>query len=440
MKKKIEEIVYDFFLSSTDFNGIPLRRISEELKIEYTKSIDLIKELVLNEIITIQSSTNPHIIRTQHYPIKNQLSILEDAKNTKITYSKIGEFNFAVEDTEFPICLYPTKNYLKENRDLTQYGYADYTKQLALGEPQLKPLFFDIEVIDRYFSDPRYDTIFNDYSGRIYCKYDEEGKALLREEDQIFIKTFGLGFDDNGNRLAVVYLRYLKNLTTEHQIFWKGKEIKGNCKILEEYYKNTIIGDWAFSHSIFSAFLGEIESLNNLASHIFGIQLFSNTFKDEKRPKEFTFFFTPTLKNYESFVSLLDKMISENINKGFFKDRIDLFEIRNKGNNVSEKIPKGTLRLFEEWLLSQFTIDNGSQSGIQEVFKPLKNVRKERQNPAHKINENEYDKKYIEKQKNMITDVYLSIKSLRKIFQQHRDAKGVEIPGWLDKDNNIKMF
>lgn len=440
MKKKIETIVYDFFISSMDFNGIPLRQISEKLEIDYTESINLIKDLILNDIITIQSSTNPHIIGTKHYPIDNQISILENAKKIKVTYSKVGEITYSVENTEFPICLYPTINYLKKNRDLTQYGYADYTKQLALGEPQLKPIFFDIEVIDRYFSDPRYDFIFDDYSGKIYCKYDKNGNALLREEDQVFIKTFGLGFDENGNRLAVVYLRYLRNLTSEHQIFWKSKEVKGNCKILAEYYNNTINGCWASSHSVFSAFIGEIESLNNLALHIFNCPLFLNTFKKESRPKEFTFFFTPTLKNYESFILLLDKMISDNIKKEFFEDKIELFEIQDKGNNVLEKISKGTLRLFEEWLLSQYLLDNGCQSELKEVFKPLKIVRKERQKPAHKINENEYDKKYIDMQKKTITDVYLSIKSLRKIFQQHKNAKSVNIPSWLDKDDNIKVF
>lgn len=98
------------------------------------------------------------------------------------------------------------------------------------------------------------------------------------------------------------------------------------------------------------------------------------------------------------------------------------------------------LRLFEEWLLSQFILNNEDQSDLSELFTPLKTVRKERQSPAHKIKENEYDKKYIDKQKQLISDLYLSIKSLRKIFQQHRKAKDVDIPNWLDENENIKIF
>ncbi len=73
------------------------------------------------------------------------------------------------------------------------------------------------------------------------------------------------------------------------------------------------------SYSIFSAFLGELTCLNNLANKIFGINLFHKDFDHENRPKEFTFFFLPTLRNYNEFVLLLDKMISDNINKDFFK-------------------------------------------------------------------------------------------------------------------------
>lgn len=204
LKDKIESIVYNFFLKSSDFNGIPLRNISKELNIEYERSIDLIKELVSEEIISIQSSTNPHIIGFQHYPIDSQKHILEDAKSTEEKIHSFGGFYFSSEEKEFPICIYPSKKYLTDNRDLTEFDNAFYTKKLALGEPHLKPAFFDIEVLDRYFNDPRFDFKFEDYSGQISYKYDENEKPIVREEDEIFLKTFGLGFDENGNRLAVV--------------------------------------------------------------------------------------------------------------------------------------------------------------------------------------------------------------------------------------------
>lgn len=437
MKKQIEKIVYEFFINSNDFNGIPLRQISTKLKIKYKLAIDLIIGLVNDDIISIQSSTNPHIIGFQHYPINIQIKILEDAKKNKVTYQKLGVIKIAIENTEFPICVYPSINYLKANRDLTNFKNAEYIKLLALAEPQLKPIFFEIEVLERYFNDPRFDFKFNDYSGEISCKYDENDNPIVREEDQIFLKTFGLGFDNNDNRLAVVYLRYLKDLTSEHQIYWKSKEAKGECKMLKEYHKNTIEGNWVFSQSIFSAFLAELTCLNELSKTIFGKYLFLKSFEQDKQPKEFTFFFIPTSKNYFEFISLLDKMISDNLNKEFFNESIDLFEIKQLSENMVERVQKGTLRLLEEWLIEHYK--SAQQEIIKEILKPFKNIRKERQTPAHKINENIYDKKYVEKQRKIISEAYSSMRALREIFQQHPKGKKLDISNWIN-EGEIKNF
>lgn len=437
MKKRIENIVYDFFVDSSDFNGIPLRNISQKLDIDYDNSIDLIKELVKEDIVSIQSSTNPHIIGFQHYPIDSQIHILEEAKKIKEVLHKFGEITISSEDTEFPICLYPSKNYLQKKRDLSEFDNAIYSKQLALGEPHLKPIFFEIEVLDRYFNDPRFDFKFEDYSGRISCKYDEYEKPIVREEDDIFLKTFGLGFDENGNRLAVVYLRYLKDLTAEHQVYWKSREKSGNCKMLEEYHQNTIQGNWTFSYSIFSGFIGEQKCINDLTELIFSKPLFRKTFENENRPKEFTFFFTPTLKNYNDFILLLDKMISENINKDFFEGKVDLFEFKEIGNGLVERQSKGTLQIFEEWLTSVFNVRG--DGSVSELFKPLKKIRRERQNPAHKINDNQYDLQFIEKQKEIMNEAYAVFRNLRNIFHRHPKARNFEIPKWLEK-GNVKTF
>lgn len=143
------------------------------------------------------------------------------------------------------------------------------------------------------------------------------------------------------------------------------------------------------------------------------------------------------LKNYNDFVLLLDKMISDNINKDFFKGQMELFEFKELEEGIVERIQKGTLQLFEEWLLSNYNTDN--QEMLKELFKPLRKVRRERQNPAHKISEDVYDKKYIEKQREMISKAYYSIRAFREIFQQHPKAKNVEIPDWLN-NGEIKTF
>lgn len=437
MKDKILDLVFDFFVASSDFNGIPLRRIPEELAIEYKVSIDLIKELVKEDKVSIQSSTNPHIIGFQHFLSDDQLEILEEAKNIKVETVEFGGISYEREDTEYPICIYPSRYYLKSKRDLSKFGNSIYTKELALGEPSLSPLFFEIEVLERYANDPRFEFKFENYSGSIYCKYDENDQPIAREEDNIFLKSFGLGFDLEDRRVVAVYRRYLKGLTAEHQVYWNGKEAKGECKMIKEYHDNTILGVWTNSYSIFSAFLGEQSCLNELSLNIFGKPLFRKIFDDKERPREFTFFFTPTLRNYNEFIHLLDKMISENLNKEFFEDKIDLFDIINLEDGIIERRTKGTLRLFEDWFLSHYNPEQ--QKDLKDVFKPFKKVRKLRQKPAHRINENVYDPNFFNEQKTIMSDVYYAMRAFRKMFQQHPGASNFETPKWLDEGDVINF-
>lgn len=187
----------------------------------------------------------------------------------------------------------------------------------------------------------------------------------------------------------------------------------------------------------FSGFIGELKCLNDLSETIFGTRLLLHDFDQENRPKEFTFFFTPTLKNYNEFVHLLDKMISDNINKKFFAGKIDLFDFEDIGNNQVERKQKGTLRLLEEWLLAMRVGRPGDS--LKDLFLPLKNIRNARQSPAHKVSQNEYDKKYIDLQRKMISEAYSSVRAIRKIFQQHPKASDFNIPKWLD-EGEIKVF
>lgn len=436
--KNIEKLVFSFFCDSSDYNGIPLRQVSQDLNLDYEKSIDLIKELVKSEIVSVQSSTNPHIIGFKHHPVKSQLEILEHAKSIKVEKQLFGNFELAVEQTKYPICLYPTPKYAKENRDVVSYGYAKYSVELALSEPQMSFRFFETDVLERYSNEPRFDFEFNDFSGQISCKYDDEGNPILREEDQIFLKSFGLGFDSSGARVLAVMLRDLGGLSSEHQVAWSAKEIPcKECKVLEDYFNNLILGQWITSKSVFTALIDEINAIYKLTESIFGVSLFRKELDGEHRPKNFTFFFSPTSKNYYDFINLLDKYLSENINKSFFEGVLELEELKPIGDNMVERVRKGTLRLLEEWVAKSFRFPDDSFP--KKMLKPLKDVRSERQKPAHKVIENNYDPKFIDKQKKIVEACYTSIGSLRRNLQTHPKAKGVELGDRLDQDN-IKYF
>jgi len=436
--KKIEELVCSFFCESSDFNGIELRSISQKLGLDYEGSIDKVKELVKAGVVDIQSSTNPHIIGFTHHNIEPQLETLEHAKGIGVTKKTVGSIEFISENTEFPICVYPTREYLEKNRDLSEFGYAKYKAALALAEPQLSFRFFETDVLERYSNDPRFEFEFHDFSGNISCKYDESGNPILREEDQIFLKSFGLGFDSSSNRVIAVLLCDLGRLSSEHQVYWSTKEIPASeCKVLADYYDNIIRGGWITAKSVFHALIDEINAIHKLTSSIFGVSLFSKELDGENRPKNFTFFFSPTTKNYYEFINLLDKYLSENINKSFFDGKVDLEERRPIDENTFERIHKGTLRLLEEWISKVFSYTD--ESIPKEIMKPLKRVRKERQKPAHRVIDNSYDPSLVVLQKEIMQGCYLSIGSIRRNIQTHPRAKNVELDDRLDQDN-VKFF
>ena len=436
--KNIEDLVFSFFCESSDFNGIPLRNISKRLGLDYEHSVDLVKQLVRDEVVAIQSSTNPHIIGFAHHPIEPQMDILEHAKGIEESKRAFGNFEIVTEQTEYPICVYPSKRYLEKHRNVSDFGYAKYKVALALAEPQLSFRFFETDVLERYSIDPRFNFEFHDFSGNISCKYDEFGKAILREEDQIFLKSFGLGFDSALNRVVAVLLRDLGRLSAEHQVFWSTKEVSSSeCKVLGDYYDNVIRGSWINSRSVFSALIDEINAIYNLTLSIFGVPIFLKKLDGKNSPRNFTFFFSPTSKNYYDFINLLDKFLSENINKSFFQGRVDLEERKPLDKNTFERIQKGTLRLLEEWLSKVFKYDD--ENIPKEIMKPLKKVRKERRNPAHKVIDNNYDPSLVGLQKEIMEACYLSVGSIRRNLQTHPKAKNVELGNRIDQEN-IKYF
>jgi hypothetical protein len=78
-------------------------------------------------------------------------------------------------------------------------------------------------------------------------------------------------------------------------------------------------------------------------------------FRETERPKRFGFLIRPTAYEFEQFVLLLDKCMSENIDRKFFlKDvEFEVLKSRRDGDTVVEQ--KGTIQILEEWLRKAFS-------------------------------------------------------------------------------------
>lgn len=425
--EEVQKVIFDFFVNSLDYNGIPLTELSRRVNIDYEKIIEIVKELVIRDLALIQSSINPHIIFLYHEKDR-QIEFLDAAKENEIRIiTQIGNKTI-VSETKL-ICVYPSPKYLTINRNIDAFQRSPYTRELALASPQLSAKYFDIDVLERYAKDPRFRFSLKDYSGEISYAVDSNQVSLVKPQDEIFLKTFGLGMDRDENKVVVVFLRYLKGLKESHQLYWQSYENNNGCLMFKDYNETSLKGGWPTTRSIYAAFIEEQRTLNELSKSIFEIPIFLKTFEEKKRPKDFTFLFIPTSINYNNFVLLFDKMISENINKDFFKrSGFETFETITLSNGQIERKMKNTLRLFEEWLSAEYT----TIEPIGDLFTPFKKIRVERQTPAHRISENSFDKKFLSKQAEMIKDAYYSMKYLRMIFQKHPSAFNVEIPAWLD--------
>jgi hypothetical protein len=412
--------VSDFFNASHDFNGILLSALCSEFDITWPKMQVTVNRLVQSDEISLAFAshcTNPHIKRLPDLPVEDQLSRLK------------------AEDPQ-TICAYPSPDVIRATTDLTAYDSRPFTKRLAVAEAQLTPVYFDFEVLDRYYRDPRYRFDFHDFGGSIGIKTEHYESPDTVDRDKVLLQTFGIAYNANRERVAIVFLRYLADLSPEHQQIWAAHMVSGACTMNSDYMRTTIYGDWSKYHSAYEAFLTEMVEINRLSAMMGKPGLFRDTF-ERNRPEGFHTMLRPTRKNFEEFIHLLDKMLSENINRDFFKGDIELERQVARDDGSFEVQRPGTRQLLEEWLSTRYSRSDGEDVS-REVLEPLREVRKLRQKPAHAMRSNEYDRSYPKEQDDILGRACRALTQLRLIFSSHpRARERYSPPDWLDGDSIV---
>jgi hypothetical protein len=403
MKSEITEHVIQFYLKSGDFNGIPYSSLKERIIAEGGINVPLAELIDENqiEIVCGDYHPNPHIKAFSGLDKKEQIDKL---KNTELLKHA---------------CIYPASQALSGIPDiLAKYSDRPYSLELALGAGQLDFRSFDLSVLEIYRNDPRYHYDNNDISG--WISVTDGHSEEMRDSDKALLQTFGFSYNEQFDRAVAVFLRYLHDLTPEHQKIWKSKELEGHYKLHPDYYRNSILGDWGTRHSIFDAFTLELEIINNMCTKMGKTPLFKNTFRDS-RPREFSFLLRPTLHEFNSFTLLIDKFMSDNINKNFFRGDIELEIESERGDGKIIVSQKGTIQLLEQWVNKFFRpADPGP---ILEMISSFKKVRSLRQKPAHSVKENEFDQKYFKDQRELIKEAYNAVRTIRLILANHPAVK-----------------
>ena len=332
--------------------------------------------------------------------------------------------------------LYPISQVLLGRPDLSHFEGRPFTRRLALGEPQLTAVFFELRVLEPYYRDPRFEFDFRDYSGKLTIRGDAYQSPETPERDKVLLQSFGIGYDQKRRRVVATFLRYLKDLTSEHQAIWAAHQIKEPCVMNSDYRDATLFGRWPRYHSAYVALLAEMKEICRLSEIIGKPPLFRQTWEHD-RPPGFHPMLRPSTRSFEDFVHVLDKMISENIGREFFQDDLPLEDSQERKDGRIVVTFLGTLTLLERWLSTFYRTSDGRDVAA-EVLLPLKTIRKLRGPIAHRLTDDAYDEGLPEKQDRLVGDLVRGLTKLRLILSSHPRARSsYSAPRWLDGDNIV---
>ena len=214
---RLLEDVTGFYLNSGDFNGIRGLELAHRLGQPWPDIKQIIASLIEKELVGVldeKSDLNPAIIRIGFEPKDVQLKKLDNS-NLKHTF------------------IYPGTAHLKTAVDPFNYAGRPYVLELALGNPQLSFRSFDLSVLEFYRNDPRYSYENRDIDGLISIRDEFYKSDQMAEKDQILLQSFGFSFDGKLNRAVAVFLRYLADLSPEHQQIWQAKELSESYEPVE---------------------------------------------------------------------------------------------------------------------------------------------------------------------------------------------------------------
>jgi len=403
--------ITEFYLSSRDFNGLPVRNIVQHFKLKEDELKSILTSLIREDKISLtfgDIQPNPHIKAFEEEPKEKQIERLQ---GSNLEY----------------ICAYPSCAHLKKVVEPSKYHGRPFTLRLALGEPQLSFESFDLSVLEFYRNDPRYSYTNNDITGSICVRGEYFESEKMPSSDQVLLEHFGFSYNSELNRAVAVFLRYLSGLSPQHQQVWNAKIVEGDYKLHPDYFRSSILGEWPERVSIFDAFIEELHHINEMCKLMHRPPLFRDELGD--KPRGFGFLIRPTLKEYNDFVHLLDKAISDNINRDFFLNDVpfEYEEIRSGGKVVVRQ--KGTIQILDEWLRLKFK--SGDRKPIEKMIDTFKEIRKLRRYPAHKINEDVFDQKYFAQQRELIIKAYNGVRLLRLIFEKHPNVKEYKVPDYI---------
>ena len=250
----------------------------------------------------------------------------------------------------------------------------------------------------------------------------------MRDVDKVLLETFGFCYDQDPNRAVAVFLRYLSDLSPEHQQVWAARMLTGDHKLHPGYFDASILGERPKGVPIFNAFLHGQHHINEIAKLMGRAPFFREESIDDK-PKGFGFLIRPTLQEFNDFVHTLDKLMSDNINVDYVAGEVEREFLETRGDGVVVAKPKGTISMLDEWIKKTYRA--GDQQQIDDMLSAFRRVRRLRQAPAHAIRDDEFDQKYFKEQRELAMAAYDAVRAIRLMLSEHPAGADYSVPQWL---------
>ncbi len=302
-----------------------------------------------------------------------------------------------------------------------------------------KVVYFDVHVLEKYFTNPKYIVFYSGYRGVISIR-DEFFEESIGSE---YVKNFGLAYskDNDEHRVIIAFASDLARLSSKAQAHWYSHFLEDSDRYYPNsgFVKNLIRGEWVDDISIFDALLMEIHFINEMCESIGIKKLYKeefkyNTMNKDDRPIYYHIVLLPTRDNYYNFINTLEKLVINNMQAQTFLDNAPYINGVDRKNQ--EGFNKGTLVLLSEWL----THNTNALDIEKNIVSPLKKLRKLRQKPAHQLYENIYDEKIWVDQKGLMNDVYSAVRCIRLLLANHPRSYNVKVPKVLFEGTNIVQY
>ncbi len=389
LRQRIQDAVLQNYLSSEAFNGTSLTALAYQLEESESLVTESVRNLVSRGVLTA--------VFGDVHPNSAIKALPEEPRDVQVEKFDSRKRRY--------MSVYPTRRQLRKQVSESDFVGRPFTLRLARGEPQLKFLSFDPAVLEIYRNDPRYIYRAPIVVGSTTISDEYYRSREMPKHDQIVLKSFGLCFQPRTHRHAVAAFLYdLSGLSAEHQNWWQKAALRGSYKIHPGYW------DWACGYfprgiSVLDAITSEIALINKYAEVMRRPPLFRDEF--EETPPDYGWLLRPTQREFDTFVHLLDKMLGENINEKFFRTDVSAEKLEQRRHGVAVAKRKWKPRMLQEWLELKYT---GSERPWDEAIATFREVRDLRNEPAHTASTNVYDKRLLQRQREVVWSAYRALR------------------------------